>query len=76
MKVITAKSFSEALILSSIELHNPLYDKRLFMELKVQYMKISSSKHVVYIDCSECQNRKTIYVHNMFWACSFHVLNW
>ena len=33
----TGKSFSEALILAST---NPQYDKRLFIELQVQYMKI------------------------------------
>ena len=32
---ITGKSFSEALILTST---NPQYDKRLFIELQVQYM--------------------------------------
>ena len=36
---ITGKSFSEALILT---LTNPKYDKRLFIELRVQYMKIAS----------------------------------
>ena len=36
------KSFSEALILAST---NPQYDKRLFIELQVQYMKIPSSEH-------------------------------
>ena len=62
---ITGKSFSEALILASTI---PQYDKRLFIELKVQYMKIASSEHVVYINCSECrnENKKTICVHNMF----------
>ena len=44
----TGKSFSEALILAST---NPQYDKRLFIELRVQYMKITSSEHVVYIKC-------------------------
>ena len=39
----TGKSFSEALILVST---NPKYDKRLFIELQVQYMKIPSSEHV------------------------------
>ena len=39
---ITGKSFSEALILAST---NPKYDKRLFNELQVQYMKIPSSEH-------------------------------
>ena len=39
----TGKSFSEALILVST---NPQYDKRLLIELRVQYMKIPSSEHV------------------------------
>ena len=51
----TGKSFSEGLILASI---NPQYDKRLFIDLQVQYMKITRSEHVVYINCSECQNKK------------------
>ena len=38
----TGKSFSEVLFLAST---NPQYDKRLFIELKVQYMKIPSSEH-------------------------------
>ena len=59
----TGKSFSEALILAST---NPQYDKRLFIELQVQYMKIASSEHVVYINCSECQNKK----HFMYTTCS------
>jgi hypothetical protein len=40
--VVTGKSFSEALIFTST---NPQYDKRLFIELQVQYMKIPSSEH-------------------------------
>ena len=61
----TGKSFSEALILAST---NPQYDKSLFIDLPVQYMKTTSSEHVVYINCSEFQNKnkKTICVHNMF----------
>ena len=51
----TGKYLSEALILAST---NPQYDDRLFIELQVQYMKISRSEHVVYINCSECQNNK------------------
>ena len=39
----TGKSFSTALILVST---NPQYDKRFFIELRVQYMKIPSSEHV------------------------------
>ena len=46
--MLTGKSFSEALILTST---NPHYDKRLLM-------KITSSEHVVYLNCSECQNKK------------------
>ena len=44
----TGKSFSEELILAST---NPQYDKRLFIDLPVQYMKATSSEHVVYIYC-------------------------
>ena len=44
-RISTGKSFSEALILASV---NPQYDNRLFMELRVQYMKIASAEHVVY----------------------------
>ena len=59
----TGKSFSEALILGST---NPQYDKRLFIDLPVQYMKTTSSEHVVCINCSECQNKNKNFVHNMF----------
>ena len=61
----TGKSSSKALILAST---NPQYDKRLFIDLPVQYMKTTSSEHVVYKNCFECQNKikETIYVHNMF----------
>ena len=51
---VTGKSFSEALILPST---NPQYDKRLFIDLPVQYMKTTISEHVVCINCSECQNK-------------------
>ena len=50
----TGKSFSEAL---TFALTNQQYDDRLFIELPVKYMKMSSSKHVVYKNCSECQNK-------------------
>ena len=30
---------------------NPQYDKRLFIDLPVQYMKTTSSEHVVYTSC-------------------------
>ena len=38
----TGKSYSEALILAST---NPQYDKRLFIELPVQYIKTISAEH-------------------------------
>ena len=62
------KSFAEALILA---LANPKHDKRLFIELRVQYMKTTSSEHVVYINFSECQNKNQF----VYTTCSQHVLN-
>ena len=47
----TGKSLLEALILRST---NPQYDKRFFIDLPVQYMKIPGSnlgEHVVYRNC-------------------------
>ena len=38
----TGKSLSEALILAST---NPQYNDRLFIQLRVQYMKIARSEH-------------------------------
>jgi hypothetical protein len=43
-KIYTGKSFTEALILAST---NPQYDKILFIEIPVQYMKTTSSEHFV-----------------------------
>ena len=55
---VAGKSFSEALILAST---NPQYDKKLFIDLLVQYMKTTSSEQVV----SFCFDIQNIYVHNM-----------
>ena len=44
LAVNTGKSLLEALIFESI---NPKYDKRLCIDLPVQYMKTTSSEHVV-----------------------------
>ena len=52
--LFTGKSLSEALIFA---LTNPQYEDRLFIELPNEYMKIPSSEHDVYINCSECQNK-------------------
>ena len=41
--ICTGKSLSEALTLKST---NPQYDNRLFIKLRVQYMKIPSTEHV------------------------------
>ena len=56
----TGEYLSETLILAST---NPQYDDRLFIELQVQYMKISSSEHVVCINCFECQNKNNLFTH-------------
>ena len=61
------KFFSEALTLTST---NPQYDLSLIIESPVQYMKIPSSEHVVYINCSEYQNK--IKKPNL---CTQHVLS-
>ena len=61
----TGKSLSEALILESI---NPKYDDRLFIDLQLQYKKNTSSEHVVYKNCFECQNK------NKNNICTQHVL--
>ena len=45
---------SEAFILTST---NPQYDKRLFIDLPIKYVKTTSSEYVVYINCSEYQNK-------------------
>ena len=64
----TGKSLSEAFIVAST---NPQYEDILFIELPVQYMKIPSSEHAVYINCSECPyNNKKQFVCT---TCSPHV---
>ena len=55
IRLSTGKSLSEEFILT---LTNPQYEKRLFIDLPVQYMKTTSLEHVVYINCSECQSKK------------------
>ena len=50
----TGKSFSEALILESV---NPQYDDRLFIHFWIQYKKNTTSEHVVYKHCFEDQNK-------------------
>ena len=60
----TGKSMSEALIFAST---NPQYDDRLFIDSQLQYKKNTSSEHVVYKNCFECQNKKqNNFVHNLF----------
>ena len=64
----TGKSLSEALILGST---NPQYDKILFIDLPVQYMKTTSSEHVVYTNCFLFLYSKQF----MYTTCSLHVLS-
>ena len=55
------KSLSEAFIITSTK---PQYDKRLFIDLPIQYMKTTSSEHVVYINWSEYQNKNPSYIYS------------
>ena len=50
-KVIQVNLFQKHLFL------HQQYDKRLFIELQVQCMKIESSEHVVNKNCSECEKK-------------------
>ena len=72
---LTGKYFSEALILAST---NPQYDKRLFIELQIQYMKIASSEHgenMLFTQIVFVLTFRTTYVHNMLSPCSPHVVS-
>ena len=79
MKHIPTKYFYRQIFFRS-SYSNPQYDKRLFIELQVQYIKITCSEHVVYINCSECQNKnknkQLMYttcselVIFMYWTCN------
>ena len=72
----TIKYLSEALILAST---NPKNDDRLFIELRVKYMKLPSSEHVENMLCTKIvlniktktkNNLCTQLVLNMFSLCS------
>ena len=65
VEMCTGKSMSEALILAPT---NPKYDNRLFIELQVQHMKISSSEHGENMLCTEI----VFDIQNNF--CTQHVL--
>ena len=68
MQIQVGRDTGKAFIFAST---NPHYDDRLFIELRVQYMKIPISEHIVYMNCFECQiKKKPICVHNMLLACS------
>ena len=62
---VTGKYLSEVLIFAST---NPQYDDRLFVEIQVQYMKISSSEHGENMLCTEIVSD----IQNNF--CTQHVL--
>ena len=68
--LLTVKSFSGALLLATT---NPNYDKRFFIDLPVQYMKTTSSEHVVYINCFcfDIQNNLcTQHVLSLLFSCT------
>ena len=66
---LTGKSLSEAFIFGST---NPQYDKRLFIDLPVQYMKTTSSEHGENMLCAKIVlNVKTKTKNNL---CAQHVL--
>ena len=68
--ISTGKSLSEALILGST---NPQYDKRLFIDLPVQYMKTTSSEHGENMLCAKIVlNVKTKTKNNL---CTQYVLS-
>ena len=67
----TGKSFSEALILASV---NPQYEKKcslIYQFLHENYKLRTFCVHKLF--WMSKQKQKIVYVHNMFWACSFHV---
>ena len=65
VNIVTGKSLSEAVIFAST---NRQYDDRLFIELHVQYMRITSSEHGENMLCTE-----TVFdIQNNF--CTQHVL--
>ena len=69
--IITGYSLSEVLILISI---NPKYDDILSFELRLQHKKTTSPVLVVYIH-QIVSKQKQFDLHNMYWTCSFLVLN-
>ena len=58
----TGKSFSEALILASV---NPQYEKRLFIEFPEKYKFRTCCVQILFW-MSKQKQKKTIFVHNMF----------
>ena len=79
-KILTGKSLSEALIFAST---NPQYDDRLFIELRVQYMKIASSEHaqnMLYtqiVFCFDIQNNLcTQHILSLEFSCTQLVIQW
>ena len=68
---LTGKSFSEALILASV---NPRYDKRLFIEFPEKYkFRTCCVQILFFVFVLTC---KTIFVHNMLWTCIFLGIQW
>ena len=74
IKANTGKSLSEALILGST---NPQYDKRLLIDLPVQYMKTTSSEHGENMLCTQIVFLLLFWHSEQFMhtTCSPHVLS-
>ena len=71
----TGKSVSEALTLESV---NPQYDERLFNEFHEKYKFTTCCVQILFWMSKQKQKNNFCAQHvlPMFWACSFHVLNW
>ena len=63
------------LFLHQLTLTNQQYDERLFIELRVQYIKNCKLRTCCVHKLFLVLTFRTIYVHNMFWACNFDVCN-
>ena len=65
----TGKSFSEALILESV---NPQYEERLLIDLQEKYKFRRYCVQILFW----MSKQKTIFVHNMLWTCIFQGIQW
>jgi hypothetical protein len=71
-RICTGKSLSKALILGST---NQQYDKRLFIDLPVQYMKTTSSEHGENMLCANIALNVKTKKQFVCTTCSPHILS-